>query len=88
MNACLALLKKLNTAFTVPCEDPKLTPEHKYTLRGVITSPDVIYICRRKEREPFVETEEDVDQWFRIAWVPDEDNPIKHEVCVHRFRDI
>lgn len=87
-NACLALLKKLNTAFTVPCEDSKLNPVHKYTLRGVIASPDVIYMCRRQEREPFVETGEDVDQWFRIAWVPDEDNPIKHEVCLHHLHII
>lgn len=38
-------------------------------------------MCRRKEHEPFVETHEDIDQWFRIAWVPDEDNPVKQEVC-------
>lgn len=80
-NACLALLKKLNTAFTVPSADPKLNPEHKYTLRGVITSPDVIYMCRRKEREPFVEIDEEIDEWYRIAWVPEDDNVVKHEVC-------
>lgn len=45
-------------------------------------------MCQRQEREPFVETGEDVDQWFRIAWVPDEDNPIKHEVCLHHLRII
>lgn len=80
-DACFTLLKKLNTALTVPDEDPKLSPVHKYTLRGVIASSDVIYMCRRKEREPFAEVDEDLDQWFRIAWVPDEPNPVKQEVC-------
>lgn len=69
---------------TVPSEEPEMDPTHKYTLRGVITSADVVYMCRRREADP-PETEASssakVDQWWRCAWVAGDENPVRQEVC-------
>lgn len=83
--ACYALLKELNQTLTVPSEDPKLNPKHKYTLRGVIPSPDVLYMCRRNQLQPSEQADEEIDQWWRIAWVPDADNPVHQEVCAYWY---
>lgn len=68
---------------TVPSEEAEMDPTHKYTLRGVITSPDVVYLCRRVEADAS-ETEASgakVDQWWRCAWVAGEEASVKQEVC-------
>lgn len=78
--ACYALLKKLNETLTLPSDDPERDPKHKYTLRGVIPSPDVLYICRRKPVQPSEQADEEIDSWWRIAWTPDADNPVQQEV--------
>lgn len=82
--ACYALLKELNKTLTIPSDDPKLNPTHKYTLRGVIPSPDVIYMCRRKEAGSFQGMIQELDEWWKFSWVPDAENPVKQEVCYQR----
>lgn len=68
---------------TVPSEEPEMDPVHKYTLRGVITSPDVVYMCRRREADPseMEASSAQVDQWWRCAWVAGDENPVRQEVC-------
>lgn len=83
--ACYALLKELNQTLTMPSDDPKLNPRHKYTLRGVIPSPDVLYLCRRKQTPTFELPDDDDDEWWRITWVPEADNPVQQEVCAYRY---
>ncbi|KAI5461474.1 hypothetical protein BGZ63DRAFT_356951 [Mariannaea sp. PMI_226] len=54
----------------------------KYLLRGVATSTDVMYICRRSEAnliELEDEPSEPLDQWWRLAFTPDEEQPVKAE---------
>ncbi|KAJ0114905.1 hypothetical protein J7T55_004647 [Diaporthe amygdali] len=79
--ACCNLLRQMAEVLTVPSEEPEMDPHHKYTLRGVITSPEVVYMCRRTEANPS-ETEATgtkVDQWWRIAWVAGDENPVRQE---------
>lgn len=81
--ACCDLLRRMAEVLTVPSEEAEMHPTHKYTLRGVITSPDVVYMCQRREADDS-ETEGSsakVDQWWRCAWVAGDENPVKQEVC-------
>lgn len=54
----------------------------KYLLRGVATSTDVIYVCQRGEVD-LIELEgapQQLDQWWRLAYTPNEEQPVKAEV--------
>ena len=75
------MLRDMSKVLTEPSEDPKLNPTNKYTLRGVITSPEVVYMCRRRAVEPLEAQSagEKTDQWWRISWVAGDENPIKQE---------
>ncbi|KAL3957356.1 hypothetical protein ACCO45_007934 [Purpureocillium lilacinum] len=53
----------------------------KYLLRGVATPNDVIYLCQRSEPD-LIELDESpkpLDQWWRLAYAPKDDSPVKAE---------
>ncbi|UNI18680.1 hypothetical protein JDV02_004933 [Purpureocillium takamizusanense] len=53
----------------------------RYLLRGVATPNDVIYLCQRSEPD-LIELEESpkpLDQWWRLAYAPNEEKPVKAE---------
>ena len=81
--ACLELLQRLNEKLTVPTGDVHWNPVHDYSLRGVAASPDVVYICRRAEPD-LIDMEggnaAPIDQWWKLAYVADDADPIKVEV--------
>ncbi|CAM1508120.1 Fc.00g049680.m01.CDS01 [Cosmosporella sp. VM-42] len=71
---------------------PKPFTCNKYLLRGVATSKDVVYVCQRAEAD-LIELEDEAkptDQWWRLAYVPDDEQPVKTEkVEIERvFRDL
>ncbi|EON98617.1 putative ubiquitin interaction motif protein [Phaeoacremonium minimum UCRPA7] len=80
--ACLELLQRLNEKLTVPTGDVHWNPVHDYSLRGVAASPDVVYICRRAEPD-LIDMEggnaAPIDQWWKLAYVADDADPIKVE---------
>ncbi|KAK1983471.1 ubiquitin interaction domain-containing protein [Colletotrichum cereale] len=53
----------------------------KYLLRGIATSQNVTYVCRRAEATliDFEETPGPVDQWWRLSYEPGSANPAKAE---------
>ncbi|KAH7152117.1 ubiquitin interaction domain-containing protein, partial [Dactylonectria estremocensis] len=66
---------------------------NKYLLRGVATSSNVVYVCQRAEAD-LIELEDEPsqpsDQWWRLAYAPSEEQPVKAEkIEIERlFRDM
>ncbi|ERS98723.1 hypothetical protein HMPREF1624_05510 [Sporothrix schenckii ATCC 58251] len=54
--ALVELSRRLRRKYTVPSENQNWSPTSKYSLRGVIVSPDKFYFCRR-EAQPKPEQE-------------------------------
>lgn len=81
------MFKELNKTLTVPSQDPKLNPTHKYSLRGVITSPDVLYMRIRGHHEPWNNDNDtgdrEFDQWYRVSWCADGVSVVQQTVRVH-----
>lgn len=62
---------------------PKPMTCKKYLLRGVATAPNIIYVCRRGEADLIElddEAKKPLDQWWRMAYTPGEEQPVKVEV--------
>ncbi|GJC82059.1 hypothetical protein ColLi_04897 [Colletotrichum liriopes] len=73
-----------STLLTDP-DKPGLTKpftSKKYLLRGIATSQNVTYVCKRAEPAliDFEETSTPVDQWWRLSYEPGSANPAKAEV--------
>jgi hypothetical protein len=82
--ACEQLLRTLQRRSTAPSEEGDgWRPVHRYTLRGVTASPDVMYVCRRAEpdlMEMDGASSPPTDEWWKLGYVTDDDDPIKAEV--------
>ncbi|KAH6893234.1 hypothetical protein B0T10DRAFT_481793 [Thelonectria olida] len=66
-------LRFLGKVLTVPDKPGRTKPMtcHKYLLRGVATSKDVVYVCRRAEADLIElgdEPSKPADQWWRLAY--------------------
>lgn len=66
-------------------ERPRELTCKKYSLRGLGTSKDTVYICRRKEK-PLIDLGDDSpeprDQWWRLEYTNNTEQPVKAEVCL------
>jgi hypothetical protein len=53
----------------------------EFQLRGVVTPSDVTYVCQRAEADliELGDQPKQLDQWWRLAYVPNEEQPIKAE---------
>ncbi|KAG7122333.1 hypothetical protein HYQ44_003231 [Verticillium longisporum] len=75
----------LNTLLTDPEPEDggEPIPFHgkKYLLRGVATGRDIMYICRRTEPQliDLEETAQPLDQWWRLAYVAGDEQPVQAE---------
>jgi hypothetical protein len=79
-------LKSLSKLYTEPSSDPNAPKLHKYTLRGVSTNKQTMYICRRAEPDLIDMdldgdgTKTEGDQWWRIHYAPVGTSPVTVEV--------
>ena len=79
-------LRELSKLYTEPSSDPKSPKLRKYTLRGVSTTKNTMYICRQAEPDLIEmdldgdESEPKKDQWWRIHYAPFGSNPFSVEV--------
>ncbi|KAK7421394.1 hypothetical protein QQX98_002288 [Neonectria punicea] len=85
----------LGRLLTVPDKPGRPRPMtcNKYLLRGVATSSDVVYVCRRAAVDLVDLADEPSsrsDQWWRLAYIATEEQPVKAEkVEIERvFRDM
>lgn len=84
ISTCEAYLQQLGKKLTVPNEKPELNPTHGYTLRGVVTSPEIVYMRKREEAD-LIQLDDaapaaPVEQWWRLAWIGQGDNSLSYEV--------
>ncbi|KZL86795.1 ubiquitin interaction domain-containing protein [Colletotrichum incanum] len=76
--------KLLSSTLLTDPDKPGLTKpftSKKYLLRGIATSQNVTYVCKRVEPTliDFEETSTPVDQWWRLSYEPGTANPAKAE---------
>ncbi|UPK95061.1 hypothetical protein LCI18_005996 [Fusarium solani-melongenae] len=87
--------RALGRLLTVPDRPgrPKPMTCKKYLLRGVATTSNIVYVCRRGEAD-LIELDDEAktpsDQWWRMAYTPGEEQPVKVEkIEIERvFRDM
>lgn len=77
--------RALGRLLTVPDKSgrPKPMTCKKYFLRGVATTSNIVYVCRRREADLIElddESKKPSDQWWRMAYTPGEEQPVKVEV--------
>ena len=55
-----------------------------YNLRGICTTKDTVYVCKRAEA-PLIDLGDDVaeprDQWWRLEHTSSREQPVTAEVC-------
>ena len=76
----MAELRKKNSSFyTQPTDDPKTCPTHKYTLRGVATTPSTCYVLEKTRFEAdndLIELEGREWQWWKLEYVSTDAQPV------------
>jgi len=83
---CRAELRELSKLYTEPSDDPNQPSLHRYTLRGVCTDKNTVYICRQAEPSLIDidlgddESKSNQEQWWRIHYASLDPNPVSVEV--------
>ncbi|KAL1851332.1 hypothetical protein VTK73DRAFT_9455 [Phialemonium thermophilum] len=77
-------MRNLDTFLTTPSQEERWNPTHPYTLRGVVPSVDVCYVCVRDEPDLIefdgsAETTAPKEQWWKLGYVSSDEAPIKAE---------
>ena len=82
---CHTLLRRLRHRLTGPSEKHGWNPKFKYTLRGVVTSYDAVYL-RRPSQENLIELDgmdEGQEDWWKLAYDTTASEPIRAEVSFY-----
>lgn len=72
-------LKEISQMYTIPPDDPKQPPHEKYTLRGVSTGANVVYVLEKTkpdEEDDMLSTEAKDWQWWKVEYLSTETKPV------------
>jgi len=78
-------LRELSKLYTQQSNDPDEPTLHPYTLRGVSTSKNIVYICKQAEPDLIdmdlgsEESQPKGDQWWKINYATSESKPVNVE---------
>lgn len=80
-DTCQKIVQRITKRLTNPDNSDRQLV-HKYHLRGVATTKDVVYVCRRAEPDliEMGDGEDDGsprDQWWRLAYIESDPDPLK-----------
>lgn len=89
-------LRKLSTMYTDPTSevDSNAPKFHRYSLRGVSTTKNTFYLCKRAEPDLIDmdldddEPKSNRDQWWRIHFASSGPNPVTVEVGIFLTRSM
>lgn len=81
-------LRDISRLYTKPSDDPKESPHHRYTLRGVSIGaiakcPHKLYVLERtkpEEVDDMLSTEAKDWQWWKLDFVSNGNKPVVHEM--------
>jgi hypothetical protein len=79
-----ARLRWLGKLLTDPNKErPRPMTCKKYLLRGVASAPNIVYVCKRQQPGliDLEDTPAPIDQWWRLAYMKGDADPVKVEVC-------
>ena len=65
--------------YTMPSHDPKEPPHEEYTLRGVSTGANVVYVLEKTEPDEendMLSTEAKDWQWWKVEYLSTETKPV------------
>ena len=78
-NSAHEKLKEISQLYTIPSDDLNQPPHEKYTLRGVATGANVVYVLEKTVRdgENNISSANAKDwQWWKIEYLSTETNPV------------
>ncbi len=72
-------LRQISQLYTTPSDDPKQPPHEKYSLRGVSTSANVVYVLEQTkpdDEDDILSTVAKDWQWWKIEYLSTETKPV------------
>ncbi len=78
-------MKEISQLYTKPSDDPSQPPHEKYTLRGVSTSANVVYVLEKTkpdDEEDILSAEAKDWQWWKIEYMSTNTQPVVPQVSL------
>ena len=78
-------LKEISQLYTNPVDDPNQPPHEKYTLRGVSTGANVVYVLEKTkpdEEKDILSADAKDWQWWKIEYLSTEATPVVPKACL------
>ncbi|KAL9128739.1 MAG: hypothetical protein Q9217_002646 [Psora testacea] len=78
-DSTLDRMREISKLYTEPSNDPDKPPKHKYTLRGVMSNPNIVYVLEKEtpeEDEDMLGSRNGEWKWWRLEYMASSINPI------------